>query len=428
MKFTWSRVWIVARREYLAAVRRKAFLFNLIIVPLYFGGVMVIATRGEMSGRRESLRSMTELGVVDSSGLFANAARVIVTRLAPDPTGAPDKFETYRTNVRTFPDQPTLERALRTGEVPQGLVIPAKYLETGKLRRFARSNSLFGSSTVRPIERWLTSNLLAGRVDSLRVERATRPSSGMDLYTLAKSGQFEIKDDRREMLDFMVPFMVSILLAMCILAGGQYLLQGLSEEKESRILESLLCALSAEDLLAGKLLGLGAAGFTLVAAWMVSGVALGSPMMAMAQFKLPALLLVLAVAYFLLGYLFYGSIMTGIGAVTNNMREAQQFSMMFSFANFVPFILLTTLMAHPDGALAVGLSLFPPTAPTTMMFRLGSPAADVPFWQVALSLALLAASGWLVLRGSARVFRIGLLMYGKTPNLPEILRWARAGK
>ncbi len=158
----------------------------------------------------------------------------------------------------------------------------------------------------------------------------------------------------------MVPFMFSILLGMCIITGGQYLLQGVSEEKESRILESLLCALSPEDLLAGKLLGLGATGLTLVGVWMGAGVALGGPMMALADVQLPPALLALAVVYFLLGYLFYAGLMTGIGAVTNNMREAQQFAMMFTFANFVPFILLTTLLSKPDGPLAVGLSLFPP--------------------------------------------------------------------
>ena len=212
------------------------------------------------------------------------------------------------------------------------------------------------------------------------------------------------------------------------MTGGQYLLQGVSEEKESRILESLLCTLSTEDLLAGKLLGLGAVGITLVAVWMGAGMALGGPMMALAGMKVPATLLAFAVLYFLLGYVFYAGLMTGIGAVTNNMREAQQFSMMFTFANFVPFILMTSILAKPDGPLAVGLSLFPPTASTTMMLRLGTPSADVPPWQIAVSLALLALAGWLVLRGAARIFRIGLLMTGKTPNLPEILRWARAGR
>jgi ABC-2 type transport system permease protein len=430
MTLSWQRAWIVARREYLTAVRRKAFLFTLIAVPLYFGGVMTLATRGEISGRRDSLRELTRLGVVDSSGLYTKASREIVSRLATDPAGAPEKLETFRTEVEFYPDQASLEQAVRSGRVPQGLVIPADYLGSGGPRRYARENGVFRSaSSVRHIERWLVTNLLIGQADSTHAQRAAWPSAGMDLYTLGKDGRFGIKDDRHETMDFMIPFLLAMLLGMCIMIGGSYLLQGLSEEKESRILESLLCTVSAEDLLAGKLLGLGATGLTLVAVWMAAGLVLSGPWMAAAaQIQLSPGLLALAFVYFVLGYLFYGSLMTGIGAVTNNMREAQQFAMMFSFMNFVPVLVLTTILAHPDGALAVALSLFPPTAPTTMMLRLGTPAASVPAWQVALSLALLAGAGWLVLRGAARVFRIGLLMYGKTPNLPEILRWARAGR
>jgi ABC-2 type transport system permease protein len=429
MTLSWRRALIVARREYLTAVRRKAFVFTLIAVPLYFGGITMFATRGAMSGRLDSLKAFTRLGVVDSSGLCADASRVITTSVAVDPSGDPGRQRTYRADVEFYPDQESLTAALRGHRISQGLVIPPDYLRAGHLRRYARTGNLFSSvAATRSIERWLTRSLLARRVDSLLAERATRPAVVLDEYAMNKSGQFETKDDRREMLDFMVPFLFSILLGMCIITGGQYLLQGVSEEKESRILESLLCTLSTEDLLAGKLLGLGAVGLTLVGAWMGAGTALGGPAMALANVQLPPTLLLLAAAYFLVGYLFFAGLMTGIGAVTNNMREAQQFAMMFTFANFVPFLVMTSILARPDGPLAVTLSLFPPTAATSMMLRLATPSADVPAWQIATSLALLALAAWLVLRGAARVFRIGLLMTGKTPNLPEILRWASAGK
>jgi ABC-2 type transport system permease protein len=133
----------------------------------------------------------------------------------------------------------------------------------------------------------------------------------------------------------------------------------------------------------------------------------------------------LAIVYFLLGYLFYGSIMTGIGAITNNMREAQQFAFLFTFMNFIPFYLMTSIVGRPDSGVAIGLSMFPPMAPVAMMLRLSAPSAAVPLWQIGLSIALLAGAAWLALTVSARLFRIGLLMYGKTPTLPEIVRWAR---
>ena len=429
MRLSWKRAWIVARREYLATVKRKGFVLTLVAMPRDFGGIKVSATRSADSSRVETLRSFTRLAVVDSSGLLADAPRVITTKVAVDPTGDPGREETFRTEVEFLPDQASLEAALREGRARRGVVVPADYLASGRLRRYSRAQNLLTSGGgTRAVERWLAQGLLAGRMDSLRAERVSQPSVQLDDYALDRDGSFALRDERREAVEFMVPFLFSVLLGTCIITGGQYLLQGLSEEKESRILESLLCTLSADDLLAGKLLGLGAAGLTLVAVWLGAGLALGGPMLALANVQLPPLLLAVALAYFLLGYLFYGSLMTAIGAVTNNMREAQQFAMMFTFANFLPFIVMTSILGNPNGPTAVGLSLLPPTAATAMMLRLALPAAEVPAWQLAASLGLLALTCWLVLRGAARVFRIGLLMTGKTPSLPEIMRWARPGR
>ncbi len=137
-------------------------------------------------------------------------------------------------------------------------------------------------------------------------------------------------------------------------------------------------------------------------------------------------LLLFGLFYFLLGYLFYASVMMGVGSVASTLREANQMAFVFTFLNFVPFIMITKILSQPMGTAATVLSMVPLTAPTSMMLRLASPVA-IPGWQVALSLALLAATSALVLIASGRVFRIGLLLYGKTPNLPEILRWARQG-
>jgi ABC-2 type transport system permease protein len=218
-----------------------------------------------------------------------------------------------------------------------------------------------------------------------------------------------------------------MLLGLCITVGGQYLLFGVATEKESRILESILCSVSAEELMAGKLLGLGSSGLLLVAFWIALAVPfLGAAAVAMPISLSPALA-VAALLYFAFGYLFYASLMTGIGGVTSNMREAQQFSVWFSFMNFAPLIMITMILSNPGGPLAVGLSMFPPTAATTMLMRMTAPSSVVPAWQIALSLALLIVASLLTLIASARVFRVGMLMYGKTPNLPEILRWARRG-
>ena len=153
---------------------------------------------------------------------------------------------------------------------------------------------------------------------------------------------------------------------------------------------------------------------------------LGSVSLAFQAAKLslgPATYLI-AAFYFLVGYFFFASFMLGVGSLVTNYQEANQWAALISFSAMLPFFLLTTIVDQPQGPVAVILSIFPWTAPVTMMMRL--PSGGVPAWQLALSMTLLLAATVLMLRLSAKVFRIGLLLYGKTPNLPEIVRWIRA--
>ncbi|HEY2953881.1 MAG TPA: ABC transporter permease [Candidatus Eisenbacteria bacterium] len=427
MSLSLQKALTIAQREYLTTVRRKAFLFTLVGTPAIYAILMTLMIKPQMSERVHQMRNFRVLGVVDSSGAFADGEPEIRGAVATDLSivGPQAKSEAYRIEVRMLPDQAAAERALRAHEISQLLVIPADYLGNGRLRRYATGTNIFSSVDERAVSGWLVRSLLRGRVDSLRIDRVARPARGMTLYTLNNDGVFEPHDERRELFDFLLPFAFGMLMGLSIIIGGQYLLQGVAEEKESRILESMLCTVNAEELLAGKLLGLGAAGLTIVTTWIALGAALGGPALAMAQVHVSPAMLGLAVLYFLLGYLFYGGIMTGIGAITNNMREAQQFSFLFTFMNFIPFYMMTSILGRPDSGLAVGLSMFPPMAPVTMVLRMNAPSAVIPAWQIALSLGLMAGTAWLALIGSARLFRIGLLMYGKTPTLPEILRWVR---
>jgi ABC-2 type transport system permease protein len=430
MSFSWKKARTIAEREYLTTVRRKAFLFTVIGTPVLYAILMTLMIRPQMGDRARQMRDFRVLGVVDSSGVFAEAEKEILGTVASDFSmldAKVSKRDSFRVAVTTLPDQPEGERALRAGEVSQLLVVPSNYLETGRLRRYATSTNIFSSQDERAVTGWVVRSLLRGRVDPERVERVARPARGMELFTPDPrgGGGFEPHDERREMVDFLLPFAFGMLMGLCIVIGGQYLLQGVAEEKESRILESMLCTVNASELLAGKLFGLGAAGLTIVGAWITMGALFGGPVLALAQVHVQSRILGLALVFFLLGYLFYGSIMTGIGAITNNMREAQQFAFLFTFMNFIPFYLMTSIVGRPDSGVALGLSMFPPMAPVAMMLRLSAPSSAVPAWQIALSIALLAGAAWLALFVSARLFRIGLLMYGKTPTLPEILRWVR---
>jgi len=429
MTLSWSKVATIARREFLSTVRRRAFIFTALGTPAYFAFVMSLSIGSSANEARDVLKSFRSLAVVDSSGLLSGADREIRTELRSEENPFADKIpvRTFQTKVQFYSDMASAEAALRSGEESQIVVVPPDYLETGSLRRYAAKSSLFSSADRRTISAWLGRALLGGRIDSLTATRVVNPVKHSQLFTLDKNGDFTSRDDRRDLFDFLLPFGFAMVLGLCITVGGQYLLFGVATEKESRILESILCSVSAEELLAGKLIGLGSSGLLLVGFWLSLAVPFVGAAAAAAPISLSPALAAVAVLYFAFGYLFYASLMTGIGGVTSNMREAQQFSVWFSFLNFAPLIVITVILSNPSGPIATALSLFPPTAATTMLMRLTAPSSVVPVWQIALSLALLAGASMLTLIASARVFRVGMLLYGKTPNLPEILRWARRG-
>jgi ABC-2 type transport system permease protein len=429
VNFSLDRIRTVARRDYLATVRRKAFLFTLFGTPLLYAVLMLVVIKPQQADRLNQYKSFKGLGVIDSSGLFVRApAETWIEMLAnPFTVGGqrPPERLRFRAGIRRFDAFDAAKAALDSGSVTQVVVIPKDYAEKGTIRRYAKSANLFNTAGERVVNSWMVDGILAGRFDSTWSARISDPLHGETAFTEDRSGQFETHDDAREFLGFLLPFALGLLLGLSIVIGGQYLLQGVSEEKESRILESMLPNVTSEEFLIGKLIGLGGAGLTIVVGWLVLVGSVATPVLGLIRPSLPSGVIVIMIAYFLLGYLFYGSLMMGIGSMASNMREAQQFSVWFTFMNFIPFYMLPTLIEHSDSTLGVALSLIPFTAPVTTMIRLAAPGAEIPWWQIAASMTLLAGSAVVVLMASARVFRVGMLMYGKAPNLPEILRWMR---
>lgn len=436
MKFSLERALIIARREYLTTVRRKGFVFSVVLTPLLMFLSVLLSKSGSDDARAHA-RLSRNVALVDSSGVFADAPLqwVYVPPSAPQILPAkgaaapPAPRPGVPITARRFSDQKTALDSLAAGTVNTVLVVAADFLDSGRLRRYEHdTRAVTGSADDRALRVWLTRSLLVAGNDPARIDRVVGLGGTTELLVPGRTGKYEVKDDARELVAFLLPFALALLLGMAIVSGGQYLLQGVAEEKESRILESLLCTVTPDDLMLGKLIGLGGAGLTLVGVWLVFGLGAASASLALGPLDFSPALVVLAVLYFLFGYLFYASLMTGIGAIANNLREAQQLAVLFTMMNFIPFYALTKILNSPNSQVTVGMSLFPPTAPTTMMMRLavGSvTGAAVPAWQIAASLGLLGLTATAALIASSKLFRLGLLLYGKTPNLPEILKILR---
>lgn len=244
------------------------------------------------------------------------------------------------------------------------------------------------------------------RIDSPLPERVRRPGGRLGGGVLA----------------MLVPMMFVGGLVIAIVSGSQLLLASTLEEKSSRVIELLLAAVSTTQLLAGKLLGACGVVLVTVGITMLAGGAALSAVGALDLVETSSLLVI--VAFAMLGSLIYGPILAAIGAVVSDPRDAGTLFAPVMLLMLVPIFAATPMVLRPDSAAATVLSLFPPMSTAIMPLRLAI-GADVPVWQVALSMALGLGAACLTLAAAGRLFRIGLLVQGKPPNLATLWRWIR---
>ena len=227
-----------------------------------------------------------------------------------------------------------------------------------------------------------------------------------------------------EVLNQLIPMALMGLLLMSVLMSGQYLLTTTIEEKSNRVVEVLLSALSPMELMVGKILGQFAVGLLVLALY------LGLGLIALLSFAslglLDPSLIVFLILFYLLAYFSVGAFMAAIGSAVNELREAQGLMTPVMLVIMIPWVLWMPISRDPNSTLAVALSFVPPISNFVIMLRLAS-STPPPLWQTALAIAAGAAGVCASLWFAARVFRIGLLMYGKPPNLATLFRWARIG-
>jgi ABC-2 type transport system permease protein len=217
---------------------------------------------------------------------------------------------------------------------------------------------------------------------------------------------------------------------MTIFISSGYLLQGVAEEKESRVIEIVVSSVRPVELMAGKVAGLGALGLTQVLVWVASVAGFSGGAVAFLAVagaaSIPARVLILGVVYYLLGYTLYAILMAGVGALGTTMQESQQLAGIFSFFAAVPYMISGFLFANPNMLIARVLSFFPLTASTMMMMRI--PLAEVGWVDVVGSIVVLLLSIPAALWVGAKLFRVGLLIYGKRPTLRDIWLILRSGR
>ena len=413
-----SKTWLVARHEFAVTIGRLGFRIFAAAVPvlalLALIGIGVFdAVRGgdEPSGSaREPSVEVTRVGYVDFSA--GEDGQPLFTSF----------HEQDGVSFAPYADEDAGSSALQTGEIDALYVFPRDFLQTGSIVRVRMEDS-GGGAGADSLRRFVLSNLVAEEVSGQQLERVVRPYT-VATVELSESGA-PVEEDEFDGGEFLFSFGAGMLLLVSVLTAAGYLLQGLSEEKENRIMEVLLSSLKPEQLMFGKLVGLGGAGLLQMAVWTAALVAfllaLGRIVDLPVELSAPSVeTLGVALAYFLLGYAFLGTVQAALGVVTTNLKEANNIAVFVVLPAVSPMWFLTVLIEHPDGVLARVLGFVPFTAPLTGLIRFGTGGTGLG--EVALSLGVLAAFAVLAVLLTARLFRAYLLMYGQRPGVRHILR------
>ena len=411
-----AKLWAIVRREYLERVRTKGFVISTILGPVLMAALMIVP----MFAARSSSKVL-RITVLDESGTLQ--ARVEAALRAARDGGKP-RFDVQPAG-RGPGDARQLEDAVLEGRIDGYLQLPKDVLTSGSASYHGRNVSNFGalrlleSSAGEAIKEF---RIAEAGLDPARVNELTRP---LDMKRIPAGGQ---REDRGTAFIFSIILMM--ILYTSILMWGQLVMTSVIEEKSSRVIEVMASGLPSTQLLWGKLLGVGAAGLTQFLVWALSllVVSLLAAGQAATAFKMPEitpLMLVSFVLFFLLGFLFYAALYASIGAAVNTVQEAQNFVFPVVLPLVIGMVCFPAVIESPDGGLAITLSMVPFLSPLMMFLRIV--VVTPPLWQVALSLVLLALAIAGAVWVAARIYRVGILMYGKKPTFPELVRWVRHG-
>jgi ABC-2 type transport system permease protein len=412
----WHNVWAVVRREYLQRVRSRWFIAATVGGPLFMAALFIIpalmTSRGDAGSR--------DLAVVDGTG-------VLYERVAPglEEAGFQVFEERWHADVVT-----ELRRAASEGVIGGFVMLDELTLETGEAMYYTTDRP----STVR---RFSMRSVIARAALEFQLEQ-----NGVDVDAMLQGGELEVEllgGAGADMEDpqFAVAYIGSFFLYMVILLYAVSVMRATLEEKTNRIVEVIISSMKPWHLMLGKILGVGAVSMTQMAIWLAAGALLaitGLPMLIAARPELANLsaireslpdagLLVLFMGSFVFGFFMFAGLYAAVGAMCNSDEEAQQAQIPVMMLLVVPIIMITGVIEDPNSALAVGLSLFPLFTPILMWGRVAG--GGVPAWEIALSFVLMFLAVFAIAWVAGRIYRVGILMSGKRPTVPELWRWIK---
>lgn len=412
-----NKILQITRREYLETVKTKAFIIGVLALPVMMVVLMVIGgkmQRKAFTGPRDD----RHVAVLNRDSSIDQTLRQIFEDYNKDNPG--------RKMVAHYVDMNEEEgkQAVRDDDYDALLVVGEKVVSgDGSASLFSMQSS---DVTLQPTVRRILNRAVSTaryQENGLSPELIRKLSRGVRVEDVQLSDEGESKTNR--MAGMMLPFVFLMLIFFGIMTSSQGLLNSIIEEKNNRVIEVLLAAVSPLEMMAGKILGQSAIGLTLVALYTLGGIVavtvsgFGDILSTIGLDQIVVLILNM-----LLGFLLFNSMFAAVGSSVNSIKEAQNFITPLMLVIVVPMMFWTVIIQQPHGTLAVVTSLLPPVSPLVMIMRVAALPA-VPWLQVILSLLILAGAVAVVVWAAARIFRVGILMYGKAPSVAEIFRWVR---
>lgn len=408
---------LIAKREYLEQVRGRAFRMTTIGLPAVFAVVVGV-------------------GYLSSLGLGSNRHMAVA---ASDPTLAGQIRDQLvgdkdaKAKVDVVAPATSEERAALVKQVQSKALDGVLWVDTPAGSAPTATYTSQSSGDFITMDRIKTA-LDHAMLDEKLTGGGMKQNAADDLVKGVAIDTYQVKKDGSVVRSnaeaaFWKGYVMAFLLSLTTMIYGMNVARSIIQEKTSRIFEVMLAIAKPGDLLAGKLIGVGAVGLTQIAIWLVAGAAIMASPFAAAMmtgqfaFHFTWTETILFPVYFVLGYLLYSSLFAGLAATCETEQELQMYMPLAAAPTWLSFALIMLVINDSNSFWSVAASFFPPTAPIIMFLRMASEIP--PVWQFVVSIGLLAVSIWVVLWFSTRLYRVGILMYGKRATLPELMRWLR---
>ncbi len=414
------KIGAIIKREYVEHIRRKAFWIFTILLPLMWAGFFFVSifTQTRASGTRR-------IAVIDPSGTYFDPLQAEITHSKDADRFALTRAPIPAAGVDTL--RADLKKEIEAKKLDAYLLLDPQAISSGTV--VYRASSVADFSYQERLETHLNRVLLRHRLLDHGINATAIPD-------LVKTVSIDAKRaDEKDSGGLAVSFVFFLFLYITLIMYGMYNLRGVIEEKSNRIVEIVISSVRPTELMLGKIIGIGLVGLTQYAIWCIlamnlallsgSGVAIALGLGKAAIPTIPMSTLAYFVLFFVLGYFFYASIYTAIGAPFNTDQEAQQLAMIPTMMIVSVWAFWGMIVNNPNSTTATVLSMIPPLTPMVMFFRVT--LAPVPAWQVALASGIMVVSIFAVAWFAGKIYRVGILMYGKKPTVPEIFRWMRHG-